>query len=204
VDILSLRARRTDTLVAPAAIKYTPGSNFVGEDKRYYRASGTSFAAPFVSGLASLMIANDPTLTNQQVINIIKSTAKDIGPPGVDQFTGYGLPDARAALKASKDYFLFAGINKVAVVKAGNDQVIRVLGTANANDFAEARIELGAGEAPKSFKKIGPAKQATGPEEMLGDIPVSALAGSKIWTIRVIVSHRDGSSREARFKLNLG
>lgn len=204
VDILSLRARRTDTLISPQAAKYVPGTNFVGEDKRYYRANGTSFAAPFVSGLASLMIANDPSLTNQQVMNIIKSTAKDVGPPGVDQFTGYGLPDARAALKAPKDYFLFAGISKVAVVQAGNDQAVRVFGVADADGFGEARIELGQGEAPKSFKKIVQARQSTGPEGALGDIPTSALAGSKTWIIRVVVTHRDGSSREARFKLNLG
>ena len=49
----------------------------------------------FVSGLASLMIANDPSLTNTQVMNIIKSTARDVGTPGVDQFTGYGIIDAR-------------------------------------------------------------------------------------------------------------
>jgi subtilisin family serine protease len=204
VDILSLRARRTDTLIAPAAVKYVPGTNFVGEDKRYYRANGTSFAAPFVTGLASLMIANNPTLTNQQVMNIIKSTAKDIGTPGVDQFTGYGLPDARAALKAPKDYFLFAGISNIEVAKAGNDQVVRVFGLANADAFAEAQIELGQGETPKSFKKITQARQTSRTEEALGDVPTSALAGSKIWIIRVMVTHRDGSTREARFKLNLG
>lgn len=204
VDILSLRARRTDTLISPQAAKYVPGTNFVGEDKRYYRANGTSFAAPFVTGLASLMIANDPTLTNEQVINIIKSTAKDIGTPGVDQFSGYGLPDARAALKAPKDYFLFAGISNVEVAKVGNEQVIRVFGLANANGFGEARLELGQGETPKSFKKITQARQTSRAEEALGDIPTSALAGSKVWIIRVLVTHRDGSTREARFKLNLG
>ena len=104
VDILSLRARRTDTMLTINDPKYVPGGNYVGEDKRYYRASGTSFAAPFVSGLASLMIANDPSLTNTQVMNIIKSTARDVGTPGVDQFTGYGIIDAVAALKAPKDY----------------------------------------------------------------------------------------------------
>src|SRR5436190_13764031 len=120
LDVLSTRARRTDTMLGIEGVKYTAGAAAVGEDKRYYRASGTSFSAPLVSGLASLMIANDPTLTNKQVMDIIKSTAKDVGSPGVDQFTGYGLVDARAALSAPKDYFLFAGIKRVEVVqKAG-------------------------------------------------------------------------------------
>lgn len=204
VDILSLRARRTDTLFSPKAIKYIAGTNYVGTDRRYYRADGTSFAAPFVSGLASLMIANDPTLTNQQVINIIKSTAKDIGPPGVDQFTGYGLPDARAALQAPKDYFLFAGIARVAVTQAAGGQVVRVFGLADADKFATAQLELGAGETPSSFKKIASVTKSAAPDGALGDIPTQALAGSKVWTVRIVVTHQNGKTREARFRLNLG
>ena len=70
LDILSTRGRRTDTMLGIEGVKYTAGAAAVGEDKRYYRASGTSFSAPLVSGLASLMIANDPALTNRQVMNI--------------------------------------------------------------------------------------------------------------------------------------
>src|SRR5262245_34744447 len=124
LDILSLRARRTDTMLGMEGVKYTAGAAYVGDDKRYYRASGTSFSAPMVSGLASLMIANDPSLTNRQVMNIIKSTARDVRTPGVDQYTGYGIIDARAALKAPKDYFLFAGINRVEVVPKGGNQAV--------------------------------------------------------------------------------
>jgi subtilisin family serine protease len=117
LDILSLRARRTDMMLGMEGVKYTAGAANVGEDKRYYRASGTSFSAPMVAGLASLMIANDPSLTNRQVMNIIKSTARDVGTPGVDQFTGYGIIDARAALKAPKDYFLGSRWHRRAAIR---------------------------------------------------------------------------------------
>ena len=50
LDILSLRARRTDTMLGIEGVKYTTGAAYVGEDKRYYRASGTSFSAPMVAG----------------------------------------------------------------------------------------------------------------------------------------------------------
>ena len=119
LDILSLRARRTDLMVGIEGVKYQAKTAYVGSDKRYYRASGTSFSAPLVAGLASLMIANNPSMTNRQVMNVIKSTARDVGLPGVDQFTGYGIIDARAALKAPKDYFLFAGIKRVEVTRKG-------------------------------------------------------------------------------------
>ena len=204
VDVLSLRARRTDTLLGIHGSKYTAGSAYVGLDKRYYRAGGTSFSVPFVAGLASLMFAKDPTLINRQVMNIIKSTARDVGVPGVDQFTGYGIIDARAALSAPKDYFLFAGINRVELVRKDGGQAVRVHGVADANALKSARLEIGQGEAPKTWKSAGPAQQTGSAVGPLGDIPAAALAGAKVWQIRVIVTHENGSTREARFNLKLG
>jgi hypothetical protein len=184
--------------------KYIPGAAYVGDDKRYYRAGGTSFAAPMVAGLASLMIANDPSLTNAQVMNIIKSTARDIGTPGVDQFTGYGLIDARAALKAPKDYRLLAGISRVQVVQKGGQPAVRVHGIADANDFQSAFIEIGPGENPAKWTRVGAVRRNAGPDAVLGDIPGTAFKGSQAWQIRVVVTHKNGSTREARFKLSLG
>ncbi|PWT86420.1 MAG: hypothetical protein C5B56_12500 [Proteobacteria bacterium] len=204
LDVLSLRARRTDVMLGIEGVKYTAGAAYVGDDKRHYRASGTSFSAPMVSGLASLMIANNPSLTNRQVMNIIKSTARDVGTPGVDQYTGYGIIDARAALKAPKDYFLFAGINRVEVVQKSGNQTVRVHGTADANAFKSARLEIGQGDAPTSWTPVGAAQKAAGPDAVLGDIPATAFRGANKWEIRVVVSHADGSTREARFKLSLG
>ncbi len=203
IDILSLRARRTDTLLGLPGVKYSANAAFVGADKRYYRASGTSFSAPMVSGLASLMIANDPSLTNRQVMNIIKSTARDVGTPGVDQYTGYGVIDARAALAAPKDYALLAGISRVEVAQKGGAQVVRVRGLADANAFKGARIEIGQGDAPTTWTVIGPAKQSSDADGVLGEIPASAFKGAATWQIRLVVSHGNGATREARYKLNL-
>jgi len=204
LDVLGLRARRTDVMLGIAGVKYTAGAAYVGADKRYYRASGTSFSAPMVSGLASLMIANDPSLTNRQVLNIIKSTARDVGTPGVDQFTGYGLIDARAALKAPKDYFLFAAISRVEVVQKGGQPAVRVHGTADANELKSAFIEVGPGDNPSSWTRIGEAQKSASADAVLGDIPSAALKGAKQWQLRIVVEHKDGSIREARFKLSLG
>ena len=204
VDILSLRARRTDVMLNVDSKTYKRGDAFVGDDKRYYRASGTSFSAPYVSGLASLMIAKDPTLTNRQVMNIIMSTARDVGTPGVDQYTGYGIIDARAALQAPKDYLLFAGVNRVEVVTKDKAQIVRVHGTADANAFKSARLEIGAGEDPKTWKTVAPVKKDSGNDDVLGDIPASAFAGAKVWQIRVVVIHQNDKTREARYTLKLG
>ena len=203
-DILSLRARRTDLILDVEGAKYSAGAAYVGNDKRYYRAGGTSFAAPMVSGLASLMIANEPSLTNRQVMNIIKSTARDIEIPGVDQYTGYGIIDAVAALKAPKDYFLLAGINRVEVVQKGGAQAVRVHGMATADAMKSASIEIGQGDSPQEWTRIGPAQKSDTADGILTDIPAMRLKGAKVWQLRVVVEHENGAKREARFKLNLG
>lgn len=203
VDILSLRGRRTDVMLGVELKDYKPGDAFVGSDKRYYRASGTSFSAPLVAGLASLMIAKDPSLTNRQVMNIIKSTARDVGAPGVDQYTGYGIIDARAALQAPKDYFLFAGISRVEVVSKRKKQFVRVHGIADANALKSARIQIGKGDNPKKWKRVVSVKKSSG-DGVLGDIRASAFAGAKVWQIRILVTHKNGKTRQARFTLRLG
>jgi len=59
--------------------------------------SGTSYAAPVVSGLAALIRARFPALTARQVMQRIESTAHH-PPAGWDPFVGNGTVDALAAV----------------------------------------------------------------------------------------------------------
>ncbi|MHB9035308.1 MAG: S8 family serine peptidase [Armatimonadota bacterium] len=64
----------------------------------YNMSSGTSAAAPFVSGIAALVWTVYPNWTNGQVVEQIKMSCKDIGTAGWDQYTGWGLANAYHAL----------------------------------------------------------------------------------------------------------
>jgi len=66
-------------------------------DFGYYFFQGTSMAAPHVSGVAALVIANGVTGPDN-VRNRLQSTAEDKGTPGWDAEYGWGLVDAEAAL----------------------------------------------------------------------------------------------------------
>ena len=59
--------------------------------------SGTSAATPIAAGVVALLKQANPGLTQNQVKNNLKSTAKDIGPAGWDQHSGSGIIQAKAA-----------------------------------------------------------------------------------------------------------
>jgi membrane-anchored mycosin MYCP len=63
---------------------------------------GTSFAAPYVAGLAALVKAKFPELDAKGIINRIKETAQHpAAPGGRDNFVGFGVIDPVAALTQS-------------------------------------------------------------------------------------------------------
>ncbi len=201
VDILSLRARKTDLLVFERK-DYKRGTAIVRD--RYYRVTGTSFAAPIVSGVASLIMSINPKLTADEVRRMIVQSSRDIDVPGKDQFTGYGALDAAAALAADPAQFVEAAISGVSVTKADGKTVVRVAGVADADRFKAAWIELGQGDTPADWKQVAGPLSAPVRGAVLADVATAAFRGAKEWTLRVVVEHANGKRREGRFKLTLG
>lgn len=64
----------------------------------YGSASGTSFSAPIVAGVAALVISANPTLTGAQVSNIVMQSADDLGNAGWDSSYGSGRVNALRAV----------------------------------------------------------------------------------------------------------
>lgn len=63
---------------------------------------GTELAAPNVAGLVSLIWSANPSLSNSQVIDVIKNSADDLGTPGWDDKYGWGRVNATKALEKAK------------------------------------------------------------------------------------------------------
>ncbi len=61
-------------------------------------ASGTSFAAPFVTGAVAVMAQLFPNLTGSEIAEILLGTARDLGDPGPDPVFGQGLLDLGKAV----------------------------------------------------------------------------------------------------------
>jgi Subtilase family len=67
-------------------------------DNSYQNEDGTSFSSPIVAGAAAWLWTVRPDLDASQVAEILRESARDIGPPGYDNATGYGILDMQAAL----------------------------------------------------------------------------------------------------------
>lgn len=64
----------------------------------YDAVHGTSFSAPLVSGAAAAIWTLRPTLTNTQLFQVMRRSARDVGKRGWDANTGYGILDLPAAV----------------------------------------------------------------------------------------------------------
>lgn len=106
--------RTTNSSTGPAVELSAPGQNILttvpgtesNEEGRLGYFSGTTVAAAHVTGVAALVWAENPDLTNEEVREILQLTAIDLGAPGPDpdpQY-GFGLVDAEAAVAMAATY----------------------------------------------------------------------------------------------------
>lgn len=78
-----------------------PGLNILSTtmDGSYGTLSGTSMAAPVVTAVVAMMCSIDPSLTTDEVQEILQSEAIDLGSSGFDAQTAYGLVNARRSVE---------------------------------------------------------------------------------------------------------
>lgn len=83
-----------------------PGQDMTGavptwrDPTGYFHSDGTSYSTPIVSAAAAWLWTVRPTLTADQVAQILRSSARDIATPGVDSVSGWGIVNIPAALAA--------------------------------------------------------------------------------------------------------
>lgn len=69
----------------------------------YASFSGTSMAAPNVTGVAALILSKYPNITPFQLETRLKSTSQDLGNPGFDTYYGFGRVNALQAITTLRD-----------------------------------------------------------------------------------------------------
>jgi serine protease len=173
----------------------------------YSTGYGTSFSTPMVSGTVALMLAANPALTNQQVINIVKSTARPFpiaggtaatpacaAPTGTTQdecyctkaTCGAGMLDAGRAVAAA-----VVGGAPTAAVAAASSVAIGATTTLNASSSTGSN-----GSSIVSYQW----SVASGAEDVTlgGTSGASVTAtGAAIGTAQVIVTATDANGLQA-------
>lgn len=152
-----------------------PGSSIYSTSKgnAYSTLSGTSMAAPFVSGVLALEFAANGALTAEEATEVLYEGARDLGEEGFDEATGYGEVDARAAVQA-------------------------VLESADAGGSGGS----GEPESPEDLGESDDPEESPGPEDPIdpdaagvSDIASPASAGDAL--IEVQISNKIGASAAA-------
>lgn len=99
-------------LVAPGTTVYSTLSKDAGHAASSFGyKSGTSMAAPMVSGAVAVLKSRFPELTGAEISQILRETATDLGAVGVDSVFGHGLlnlenavsPQGRVAIMTGTD-----------------------------------------------------------------------------------------------------
>lgn len=168
-NILSLRATGTDL--------YGGGRNIVGTN--YYRARGTSMAAPHVSGVAALIKSLHPAWTNEQVRQALRLGATDILTSGFDTSSGYGRVDAAASLNVAEplNVYLAAPLSGSVYKTAAT---VPVTGYAYGTGFTGWTMEYGLLD---SSHPVTPAAWATLASSTTAVTSVSSLAS---WNVSAL------------------
>lgn len=81
-----------------------PGVNIASTypGQQYAAMSGTSMASPHAAALAAMIRSVNSSLTNEQIMELIRSSAVDLGEEGYDIYFGYGEINAAKAVEAAQ------------------------------------------------------------------------------------------------------
>jgi len=115
----------------------------------YEMANGTSFSAPMVTATAGLLLSENPDYTPEQIRNLLKTSADDIGIHGWDIRSGSGRLNMYRASQVKKETSLY--VNYPASGHSVATDTIPVLITAIDPDLVSVDLSYGLGNDPTDW-----------------------------------------------------
>lgn len=75
------------------------GTNLEDLTQGYANKNGTSMAAPHAAGAAAVLMERFPYMSGAQIASVLRTTATDMGAPGIDALYGWGMIDLDKGLR---------------------------------------------------------------------------------------------------------
>lgn len=125
----------------------------VGTD--YVRFVGTSAAAAYASGVAALVRAAHPEFTNEDLRQVLRVSAVDVGAAGPDILTGAGRIDAAQALSIQRISRAKIDSPAAGVLLSPTLGTVEVRGTAAGDTFAQYSLSYGMENGTTPWTPIG-------------------------------------------------
>ena len=95
-------------------------------------------------------------------------------------------------------------IERLGRVEIGSQEFVEVVGSATANQFGRGWLELGAGEEPTEWRRVGTPLVNPIDHGVLSEFRLDELETGTIWVLRVTVEHVNGKTREVRYRFETG
>lgn len=202
-EVMSVGALRRDSLLSffsgfgSHLSLVAPGEEILttGLGGGYRSLSGTSFAAPHVSGVAALVRSLDRRMSADEIRFAIEYAARDLGSDGWDIDFGSGLLDALRSLRTP------AG-GELAIESPANDSgvvpgpPIPVIGSVLGVGVSGWELAWGAGNTPLQWTPISSGDRGV-LRSRLGMLATSDLPSGEI-TLSLRVTFTDGTVNERR------
>ncbi len=180
-----------------------PGSEIlttsIQDDVKYNLVSGTSIAAPFVTGLASLLLSRKNNLSINDLTQILKTTADDLYSEGFDYYSGSGRINALKAVLANSLQKI--QINYPLNTSAFSDTTFSVIITVISPNFKNYEIQLSQSSETENWETIFSSNYQI-IDSNVCDINTTLLSEG-LYTIKLVVFNYDGTSSEERVQFEI-
>lgn len=173
-----------------------PGRNIASThlNNEYWYMSGTSMAAPHVSGLSALILSDHSAFNIEEIRSVIRSSTDDILSAGFDIYSGYGRINAEQALSIDSPSIavIDSPINYTYIQL--NENSVNVTGTAAGSNFQSYSVFNKKVNSSTWNLVSGPITSSV-ENGVLVNLDVNNLFSGESF-LRLLVTNLDGSSYE--------
>ncbi len=115
---------------------------------QYVRMSGTSMAAPYVTGAIALLLGLNPGLSQHEVRSRLLDSCDDLGTPGYDMYYGHGLLNVRKLLETTNPPLIHVASP---LEMQGMDGSFDITGSIQADDFFRYSVMYAIKDVPATI-----------------------------------------------------